>query len=305
MMHLIHTAKGRLLLFIIFLAVHSGTVLAWWDKGHMLVSLIAQRYMTEAALSKTNNLITMLAQEFPESADFVTASCWADDIKSKGLPYFTPWHAANLPYDPTGFLTDAQKREIVAQTDYSRMDRVLSECITSLRDPAALDWSKSITLRLVMHLVADIHQPLHVVIFYSKDFPAGDVWGHDFEVFIKTHESSQEWSLHKLWDGLIETNAQRFKRPLNPEDLQVLKFEAEKLVCKYTDFIATLEDTCLSSPAEWLHESYADAIKYAYSDLTLGKTLSQEYLTEARACVERRLVLAGYRLGKLLSDIFS
>lgn len=295
------TNKLCMFLLINFLLFYPGMLLSWWDKGHMLVSLIAQKYMTEAARNKSKNLISLLAQEFPESADFITASCWADDIKSKGLPYFTPWHAANLPYDPTNYLTAAQKREITATTDCSRMDKVLSECITSLKDPVAIDWSKSITLRILMHLVADIHQPLHVVIFYSKDFPRGDTWGHDFAVLIE----SKVWSLHKLWDGLIEINGQRFKRPLDLESTQALTQEAEALVQKHASVIATLQATCLSSPTDWLHESYSDALQYAYSDLILGQTLSPEYLEKARMCVERRLVLAGYRLGALLSEIFS
>lgn len=65
----------------------------------------------------------------------------------------------------------------------------------------AISWDlgNSFDLRLLIHYVGDIHQPLHAVSRYAKDFPTGDRGGNSFKITSKDGISN----LHALWDSAV------------------------------------------------------------------------------------------------------
>jgi len=64
---------------------------AWWCDGHMLVAQIAYANLSGTSQTKADQLISTLAQTYPESPDFVTSACWADDLKSDGVTQYNNW----------------------------------------------------------------------------------------------------------------------------------------------------------------------------------------------------------------------
>jgi hypothetical protein len=58
---------------------------------------------------------------------------------------------------------------------------------------------ESLNLRLLIHYVGDIHQPLHAVSRYTEDHKKGDSGGNFFKIEIidKINE------LHALWDSVL------------------------------------------------------------------------------------------------------
>lgn len=61
------------------------------------------------------------------------------------------------------------------------------------------DEGKSLALRLLIHFMGDIHQPLHCSDRYTTENPKGDKGGNDFA--LKNHYSANE--LHAVWDNVI------------------------------------------------------------------------------------------------------
>jgi hypothetical protein len=61
------------------------------------------------------------------------------------------------------------------------------------------DEEKAIYLTWLLHLVGDIHQPLHCTAVFSEQFPNGDKGGND--AFIRIRSSPVK--LHAFWDGLL------------------------------------------------------------------------------------------------------
>jgi hypothetical protein len=61
---------------------------------------------------------------------------------------------------------------------------------------------KSIALRLLIHFMGDIHQPLHCLNRLDKNYPEGDAGGNDFP--LTYHYDVDE--LHALWDTVIYEN---------------------------------------------------------------------------------------------------
>jgi len=63
---------------------------------------------------------------------------------------------------------------------------------------------RGIALSWLFHLIADIHQPLHAVQLFSREYPNGDRGGGDFCVRVAPDRAAL--SLHRLWDGLITSS---------------------------------------------------------------------------------------------------
>jgi hypothetical protein len=59
--------------------------------------------------------------------------------------------------------------------------------------------SDSFNLRLLIHYVGDIHQPLHAISRFNEDFPIGDRGGNEFTLPSK----DQVTNLHSLWDSVL------------------------------------------------------------------------------------------------------
>jgi len=70
-----------------------------------------------------------------------------------------------------------------------------------------------------MHLVGDVHQPLHATSRWTKDHPKGDKGGNTF--LIKRHKSVK--NLHSLWDSGVFAYTKQIKKPFTKKTWQSLK----------------------------------------------------------------------------------
>ena len=70
---------------------------------------------------------------------------------------------------------------------------------------------RSVALRLFLHFVADVHQPLHALSRYTKEHPDGDKGGNTLK--LKYHLSVS--NLHSLWDTAVYTYYKSFTRPFS------------------------------------------------------------------------------------------
>jgi hypothetical protein len=161
---------------------------------------------------------------------------------------------------------------------------------------------KSICLRLLMHLIGDVHQPLHAASLYSNMFPKGDKGGSMFVINFEQKKSLNQ--LHLFWDALAGMYGSIFS-PLTEKKFKKLEQIAHRITedwprSKVKDSLA------LTQWDEWLEESHEYAIHFAYDDLKLqsGDKITDEYLETARDVVNHQLAVAGYRLADFLIDMF-
>src|SRR5438132_10178926 len=73
---------------------------AWWTTGHMVVAEIAYRRLSAHAKAEVDRLIAIDAPA--NSNTFVTAACWADDLKALGVHAYDEWHFVDVPFSPDG-----------------------------------------------------------------------------------------------------------------------------------------------------------------------------------------------------------
>ena len=290
------------IIHLIFFSLISFQSLAftWWDSGHMVVAKIAEERLNENAKSEIDELINVIGKSCPDSPTFIEAACWLDDIWNRGVGMVATWHGHAGPYSPDGFLSNQDMARISVK--YRNNDGVaaIQRSIATLSNPQAGKWEKAFMLRVLLHVVGDLHQPLHCTQVYSEQFPEGDKGGVRFP--LAGPETLTRKHLHGLWDSiLLLDTARQDVRPLNGNSLQFVEDLADKIIAAYPE--DSLPEKDITSPENWAKESYL-AGKEAYNGIEINTVPSDEYLEKSRKVACQRLALAGYRLANILNECF-
>ncbi len=270
----------RALAILVFSAMPA---LAWNSTGHRIVAAIAYDQLTPATRARVDDLIRrhpdyQLFLEFAprESAAraraaFIAASTWADQIKFdqrfKRKQTHADWHYINIGFSQDGTpLLDAPKPNVV--TALEQLSRNL--------DPEALVWT--------IHLVGDIHNPLHTATRFTRQDPEGDRGGNS--VYVQPGRN-----LHSYWDGLPGPDA---------ADSAYVDNQARQLKGRPSSDLR-------QSFAEWAKEGVelAKKVVYAFGQGVGASSqpvrLSRSYQEDAKSLARVQLVTAGQRLAVLLN----
>jgi hypothetical protein len=149
-------------------------------------------------------------------------------------------------------------------------------------------------LKWIVHLVGDIHQPLHAA-------ENGDLGGNRVAVALAGVRTRGRENLHSAWDGeLVALVLHTRNRQQPPPDIAELAREARSLTAAAGQ----------GTPASWARESnnLAKNVAYAYPGFACGRVpegavvLDADYQREAELIVRERLLLAGGRLANLLNE---
>jgi S1/P1 Nuclease len=189
-------------------------VAAWNAPTHMVTGAIAYRIL-ENESPRTVSVIKTLLEKHPWYADrwrddveklpesqrgemlFMLAARWADDIRMQAkIQRQAKWHYINFPFKPSG-----EPEDITPQPpDPDNILSALAENERILKSQVSVD-KRSIALAWIFHLVGDVHQPLHTVQLFTREYPHGDRGGN--EVCVRLATGRAPLDLHRLWDGLI------------------------------------------------------------------------------------------------------
>jgi hypothetical protein len=306
------TPLGLILFFLGFIS----PVAAWDDLGHMVTGAIAYDQLTPQVREKVNALLTLHPQyavwvaDVPEQEKqriaFLRASRWADDIKSdssyesdgshdgnrpsgrkaaRNIGYADKlrhkyWHFIDLPFSPDNTaLLDPPVPNAKTQIALFR---------AALKSAAASDDLKSYDLVWLIHLVADVHQPLHATSRFDKAHVAGDDGGNG--VLVCTAPCERHQKLHAFWDHIFGMTA----------DAAGAIEKARQLPA------ANSQLASISDEDVWIRESFEAAQTHAYaSPIAVGVgpyEVTDAYRTAAQEVAMQRVALAAARLANLLND---
>jgi hypothetical protein len=287
---------------------------AWNGSGHMTAGAIAYYYLKAhdpATLQKVLATIKLhpwygqqhwkdTLAKLPKSQQdvglFMLASTYPDDAKT--VPHYPDgdathkmWHYIDYPFVPAGQnVTPLPPETPNAQI---KIDELLT-AIPTLQDSP----DKAVDLAWLFHLVEDIHQPLHTSALFDVNHPKGDAGGN---TTFYTFGTGSGLVLHAYWDGLVKGS------------LTTYAGNAQKLLkkAKYHDDKLP-ELTQYTTPDDWItKESSPDAQQIAYQQGKVNGTkssptvLNSKYASAASTLGERRVVLAGIRMAKLLTKLYA
>ena len=296
--------KHVLLLPLSFLLI--AHAYAWNSRGHRVVVAIAYDELdadVRAALGEVLHAHPDFDKWSREYRDddapvrfdlylLMRASGWPDEIRRGASQYGRPaWHYTNYPLVPPDF------RFIERIRPDDDVIEGLRRSLDALRDQASTPEEHAVYLSWILHLVGDLHQPLHTVTWMGPEFEEGDRGGNEFFVRV----DRRGYDLHELWDHLPGTDrrAQSAYRKA-----RVLQFLAEE----NTDLRATTPDEDLET---WALEARGVALEHVYLNGRLHGARSRgeatlvpdDYLRQARKAADRQLLRAGFRLARVLRSL--
>jgi hypothetical protein len=266
----------------------------------MLVTTIAQLDLSKndpTAFQKADRLTSYLGGILSHgiSDSFIESACWADDIRDFGLDAMTTWHYIDKPYNP-------EKEVNPDVTGSGNCLWFLHEIMATLQSPTRNNsiLETALMMRWLVHIIGDMHQPLHTVSMFSSLFPDGDAGGNLFKIQYNQNITQ----LHAFWDSGCGQYADDPIRPLEEGTLNYLMNEAEEIMKDYTrdDLESDLE---IGKFEEWVSRNYEVAKNKVYKGVEYGQLLNESYIEEGRELVRRQIALAGYRLSDLIQKIYS
>lgn len=255
-----------ILLALAILATLPAPAFAWDRDGHQIVAGIAARHLSPSASAEVTAL---LATEGLSS--LAEVSLWADLIKVLRFPD-QPSHVIRLPLDRSGYIAArvCRKRRCVT----AAIDRYAA----ILADRSLPVEARVTALKYIVHLVGDVHQPLHA----SADTGARAVT-----------LAGKVTTLHAVWDDDIIAR--------QGKDWRQLVIELDNRP----------PPASIGTPVDWALEGRDIARDVIFKDRRLAvggrgdalPGLPQSYLDDNWPIVRERLQLAGWRLGALLDGI--
>ena len=244
---------------IMFLVIKASS---WGLTGHRVVGQVADIYLTKKARKEVKKILG--------TESLADVANWMDFIKSEAkFDFMYNWHFVTIP--------DGQSYETSNKESKGDVIWALNKSINELKSDTLTLEEQQFALKTLVHLVGDIHQPLHVG-------NGTDKGGND----VKLKYFWQDSNLHRVWDsGMI--------------DGQDLSYSEYVLRINHTNK-ELVEKWQSASINEWAMESMAmRSSVYAIGE---KKNLTYRYNYDHIADVDQRLLLAGVRLAGVLNEIF-
>jgi hypothetical protein len=249
----------KLLLFLIFNAT-ALQVSGWGATGHRVTGYIANKYLNKKARKALEQIL--------EGQSLAMASTWMDEIRSDSTyDYMSDWHWVTIPDGLSYEQTEKNPKGDVIAT----LERVIEE----LKSGKFSGREETERIKILIHLIGDIHQPLHV--------GRPDRGGNNIKVTWFRSESN----LHSVWDdGMID---------------------GTKL--SYTEFAESLQPPTAATLSAWQSSSVRDwateSVSYRKQIYDIGDgRLWYEYSYRNIGTVRERLHQAGIRLAHVLNQIY-
>ncbi len=300
--------------FVFFISVQA---FAWGNDGHSIVGYIAEKNLTPAAEAMLQDIIGM--------EPMALTATWADLVRNDvRFKKFTAYHFYEIPVNftaaniPANLVAEKDAHTVILQGP----DKILSDATPR---PEKIIW-----LRYLIHVVGDVHQPLHVG-------NGIDMGGNLCLIrWQKTGSSrEEEANLHSFWDTklpFIVGEDYKVKNPVMAKNNSYFGYtEIADLILKEYGSEISMSSANKASQDEWYEGARAlHAVVYPDArptknpetrpycrivDKQTGKvvdgkfssrklpTISKTYLNKALPVVKKQLLIAGYRLAGLLNSM--
>lgn len=296
---------------------------AWDETGHKVVARVAWDTLAKTEKGRAARdafmRILMKGDDAFAPADvndveaFTDAANWADVIKRN---YNSPLAALADKYNDETYPVDFPGREKDGENTrcktwhYYDVPLNLPAGTTPFDRPSnakkALglafdgvrtgdDAHKAFWAYWILHVVGDLHQPLHCVSDFTTPIDSrtglatGDNGGNGFSL------SGTPKNLHSYWDGAVT----KATGPSRSSTKRAAKVEG---AYPESSFGGQLDDL---TPEHWIQEGAKLAASDVYKGVAAGEEPGEEYNANAHKLAQRQAALAGYRLARLIQKLMA
>ena len=257
---------NKFVLITVTFLVSFSTVLAsedWGKTGHRAIGAIAEKHLSKKAQKEITKLLN--------GQSLALVANYGDDIKSdRTYNHYGPWHYVNFPF--------GGKYETYPKSEKGDIIQGIGKCIAVLKDEKYTSEEKVFHLKLLVHFVGDLHQPLHIGVEEDKG-------GNDFQV---------QWfksgtNLHTVWDSKM----------LDSYAMSYTELTANTNVLSKEE----IENIKRGTLIDWMYDS-REICEKIYANTEIGQKLGYNYMYEFMDILRHQLQKGGIRLATLLNDIF-
>ena len=246
-------------------ALGSLQAFAWGQKGHDVTAFIAENNLTPTSKEKITELL--------DGKSIVYWANWLDNAShTPEYVYSKTWHYKNID--------DGVKYDEAPLHPDGDVVRAINDQVVILQNPDASKADQQLAIKILVHLLGDIHQPMHMG-------HASDLGGNQWTVNYFGRDSN----LHSIWDSSLPESAHKWTytewndqiNRANPEEVAVI--------------IAN------GTPEKWGEETY-EICKEVYAKTPEGTKISYDYVADWTPVVEQQLLKGGLRLADILNSIY-
>ena len=265
--------------YLFTLIITVSTVLhasAWGQKGHDVTAAIAEKHLTAAADSLTTDLF--------DGRSIIYWANWLDNASNTPeYRYSKTWHYKNI--------NDGVRYEEMAPNPAGDAVLAIKSRMEILTDPNSSRDDKELALKMLVHIVGDIHCPMHMG-------HATDLGGNR----VKLKYFDRETNLHSVWDGALPEAAHKWSYSewtdqldrLSPEEIQAIIFPGITDPAEMT-YTPALVD-------RWAKETLGITGE-VYNKMPAGSKLGYNAIAWATPIIEQQFLRGGLRLAFLLNYI--
>jgi hypothetical protein len=302
----------------LMICAFAGNSLAWSDTGHKITGYIAWTRMTPA----TREVVVKILRDAPEDSHlsvfftpygsqtqdvrerdlFMVTATWADLIRERSFETrYKKYHHSNWHYSDTFWTRGANGIEILKAPEEGGLGLERLREFDALIRSSASNSAKAIAIAWLVHIIGDIHQPLHTSARVTELEPKGDQGGNLFLLTPQGTPRNEQENLHWFWDSIIERNIPNRD---NECDADFIIPIAEKLMRShpYEKMRGRLAPGDFTA---WMTESLKLAQVEVFSpDLVRFQKPGEKYKKKAFNLSRERLTMAGYRMADLFNTVF-
>lgn len=240
------------------------SALAWGQKGHDTTAAIAERHLTSATRVAVDSLL--------HGKSIVYWANWLDNAShTKPYAYTKTWHYKNI---------DEGVRYEEAQANPSGdVVTAVKAQMETLGNPSAAFADKELALKIIVHLLGDMHQPMHMG-------HATDLGGNR----VKVKFFGRDNNLHSIWDGSIVESGHKWSYTEWADQIDRLSpSEAEAVSAGTVD--------------DWAKGTLSIATE-VYRKMPADTNVMYNEVAEWTPVIEEQLLKGGLRLAHILNLLF-
>lgn len=238
---------------------------AWSQKGHDVVAHIAERHLTPSTQAAVHSLL--------EGRHLVYWANWLDNAShTPEYAYTKTWHYRNVD--------EGQTLETAPENPNGDVIKGIRYAVRVLSDYSQTQANRLLALKILVHLVGDMHQPMHMG-------HLSDLGGNR----TKVKYFGRDTNLHSVWDGSLVESAHKWSYTEWADQIDLpMKPEQQVLLLS-------------GNVADWARRGVENAAE-VYRATPDGTSLSYNDVARWTPMIEESLLLGGHRLAHILNSIF-
>ena len=237
---------------------------AWGQKGHDVVAYVAECNLSSRAAKRVTRLL--------EGHSPVYYSNWLDNAShTDEYAYTKTWHYANVD--------EGYTFETMPRLESGDVVKAINDIVSQLKSHTLSPAEENVALRMLIHLVGDLHCPMHAG---RKSDRGGNG--------VKVLYFGRQANLHSIWDSSLVESAHNWTYTEWQKQIDIISKKDKKSVQQ-------------GSVEDWFKQTHSIA-ELIYASTPEGARLSYDEVAKYAPIIEQQLLYGGLRLAYLLNEIY-